>query len=162
MKRIVIVAALAIAVGAAAPAALAAQQPVAANLAGSTQFIAGWCCGDIWGISGSGVVRGIGMVNFSSQYTTAVDPFLTFVEGLGFVPPYGEERELSLTLTAPNGDAVVLTGSAEWSQADPPPPLTWSVASGTGRFAGASGAGTYRVSLDGSNATVTLSGALGR
>jgi hypothetical protein len=161
VKRIVIVAALAIAVGAAAPPALAAQ-PVAANLAGSTQFLAGWCCGEIWGISGTGVVRGVGQVTFSSQYLSGVDPFLTFVPGVGYVPPYLEERSLTLTLTAPNGDALVVSGSTDWSQADPAPPLTWTVVSGTGRFAATSGSGTYQVSLDGANATVTLSGALGR
>jgi hypothetical protein len=161
VKRIVLVAALAIAVGAAAPAASAAQ-PVAANLAGNTQFITGWCCGEIFGISGSGVVRGIGMVTFNSQYLSGVDPFLTFVPGVGYVPPFLEERALSLTLTAPNGDALVVSGSTNWSQADPAPPLTWTVVSGTGRFATVNGSGTYQVSLDGATGTVTLSGALDR
>jgi hypothetical protein len=161
LKRIVLVAALAIAVGAAAPTALAAQ-PVAANLAGSTQFIVGWCCGEIWGVSGSGVVRGIGMVSFQAQYLTGVDPYLTFVPGLGYVPPYGEERALTVTLTTRNGDQLVLAGALiEWSEADPAPPLTWTVVNATGRFAGAAGSGTYDVELDGASATVTLQGALG-
>jgi hypothetical protein len=156
-----VVAALAIAVGVAAPAA-SAEQPAAANLAGSVQLIGGWCCGDVWGISGSGAVRGVGEVTFQSEYTVGIDPFLTLVEGVGYVPPFGEVRALSLTLTTPNGDALVVAGSVEWSQADPAPQLTWSVVSGTGRFAGVTGSGTYVVSLNGATATLTLAGALSK
>jgi hypothetical protein len=146
-----VVAALAIAVGVAAPAA-SAEQPAAANLAGSVQLIGGWCCGDVWGISGSGAVRGVGEVTFQSEYTVGIDPFLTLVKGVGYVPPFGEVH----------GDALVVAGSVEWSQADPAPQLTWSVVSGTGRFAGVTGSGTYQVSLNGAAATVTLAGALSK
>ncbi len=132
LKRFMVVAALALAVGVAAPAA-SATQPAAANLAGSTQLIGGWCCGEVWGISGSGAVRGV-----------------------------GEVRALSLTLTAPNGDTLVVAGSVEWSQAEPAPQLTWSVVSGTGRFAGVTGSGTYQISLNGATATVSLAGALSK
>ena len=161
MKRFMVVAALVLAVGVAAPAASAAQ-PAAANLGGSAQLIGGWCCGEVWGIAGSGAVRGVGEVSFQSEYTIGIDPFLTFVEGVGYVPPFGEVRALNVTLTAPNGDVLVLSGSVEWSQADTAPALTWSVLSGTGRFAGATGSGTYEVSLNGATATVTLAGAVSK
>jgi hypothetical protein len=161
MKRMLLLFSLVLAVGVTAPVAAAARPLAAAHLSGTQQFVVGWCCGEIWDISGHGVLQGIGAVDFDAQYLTGVDPFLTFDPEQGYIRPYGEERQLQLTLTAPNGDALVLAGSTTWSDADPAPPLTWAVVSGTGRFAHLTGSGTYEVALGGSTATLTLGGSLG-
>ena len=71
----------------------------------------------------------------------------------------GSVSELDLTLTAANGDRLVLRGDNQWSTT-PPPALTWEVVSGTGRFSQLSGSGTYEIrrvfASDGQTASVTL------
>jgi hypothetical protein len=160
MKRLIVLVAAAAVVASASATAGAAPRPVAATLDGTATSVAGWCCGRIDGLDGRGVVAGIGAVTFSGSYLHGVDPYVTFVEGQGFTHPYGVVRQLNLTLTAANGDAIVIAGSTRWSEADPQPPLTWAVVSSTGRFAGGSGSGTYDVSIEGSHATITLGGSL--
>jgi len=160
MKRLIVLVAVAAVVASASTTAGAAPRPVAATLDGTATFVVGWCCGSIERLDGRGVVAGIGAMRFTGSYLHAVNPFLTFVEGEGFTHPYGVERQLNLTLTAANGDTVVIAGSTTWSEADPAPPLTWAVVSSTGRFAGGSGSGTYDVRIEGSAVTITLAGSL--
>ena len=72
--------------------------------------------------------------------------------------PAERGTRLSLVFTTPSGDTLTLGG---FQHASVSPPLTWSVVDGTGRFADASGSGTYTFDVafvDGLETTVTLSG----
>jgi len=130
------------------------------TVTGTVTGTEGWCCGTVWSFEGRAAVHSLGMVDFTGSYTSGVDPYLTFVDGQGFVHPYGEIRSLLLTFVARNGDTLVLTAWVEWSEADPAPPLVWTVSQASGRFEGYSGSGTYSVSVDGSTVAISLSGIL--
>lgn len=80
---------------------------------------------------GFGTVSHMGRVSYHFTHCTHVD--LTITEGV-------------LTLTAANGDTLVLHYTAHVTQYTPGDPVAvweqeWSVASGTGRFEGATGSG---------------------
>lgn len=68
---------------------------------------------------------------------------------------------LSLVFTTPSGGTLTLGGFRHASSTGP---LTWTVVDGTGRFADASGSGTYTFDAaflpEGLETTVTLSGTL--
>lgn len=160
MKRIFAIAAVAV-VALTAAVSTAAARPMAGSLSGNVEWVAGWCCGDVWEVSGTGVIRGIGAVTFVADYTVGVDPYYTYLEGVGYVHPYLELRGLQLTITAANGDELRATGASTWSEADPAPPLEWHAVDGAGRFADLSGSGTYELAINGSSATLTLRGVFG-
>jgi hypothetical protein len=160
MKRLIVLAAVAAVIcGYSSARAEATTRPVSATLTGTATLESFWCCGFRVRLDGRGVVRGIGAVTFSGSYMSGSIPTS---------PPYGGEAHLDLTLTAPNGDAIVIAGSivfplGEGRLGDP---LPWSIASSTGRFAQASGSGTYTVRLTRplspttSCVTITLVGSL--
>jgi hypothetical protein len=66
------------------------------------------------------------------------------------------------TLIAANGDALVIEFSGTVQLRDPPDPVifagTWTVIDGTGRFADATGSGTYTGSAVGPAGTLVLVG----
>jgi hypothetical protein len=135
-----------------------ANRPASGTLDGTARLVSLWCCGAQDAIAGSGVIAGVGAVTFSGSS----------LEGGIPVFPGISMSVLDLTLTAANGDQLVLHGDNRWSTMQPPPPLTWAVTTATGRFTGVSGSGTYdiqrRRSTDATTApvTITLHGELDR
>jgi hypothetical protein len=134
MKRLlVLVAVAAVISGYTSAGAQATTRPVSATLNGTATLIGFGHFGISVFLDGRGVVRGIGAVTFSGAWSS----------DSGLFPPFPGTARLDLTLTAANGDAIVLAGVTTWSDANNAPPLTWAVVSGTGRFAQTSGSGTY-------------------
>lgn len=81
--------------------------------------------------AGTGRIAHLGRVDFSLTHCTHVD--FTIMEGV-------------LTISAANGDSLVLTYTGNVTQYEPGDPvalmeLSWAVDSGTGRFANATGSG---------------------
>ena len=81
--------------------------------------------------------------------------------GSGLCGPAEQGTSLFLEFTTPSGDTLTLGGFKHVSVIGP---LTWTVVDGTGRFADASGSGTYTFNAaflpEGLETTVTLSGTL--
>lgn len=131
-----------------------AAAPVQARLSGTIAQIGGTFLSDDATIEGVGTVSGVGRVSFVAYWFSACawrsdDCFTT------------EQVEL----TAQNGDTLTLNGGS--NQRNYPNQLSvlpWSVLDGTGRFASASGSGTFRFNFDviAMTATAAMTGTLSR
>jgi hypothetical protein len=150
------------------PAAVLDAAPSPKSTAINTTFTttvtdtSSWCCGTSWNVRGQATIPSIGRVEITGTYAEGVDPFYTYIDGVGYTEPYGVIRSLGLTITASNG-SLELTGYAEWSQAAAAPVLTWTT-TGSGKLVGSSGSGTYATAgPDGAGRlTITLQGTLAR
>ena len=125
-----------------------------ATLAGTATGGFGWCCGTHIDFQGSGVVMGVGAVEFTGGRRSGCLNPLVFDPTLCF-------RTLDLMLVARNGDRLAIRGNNEWLLQIESPPLvtTWSVdqTNSTGRFADFAASGTYTFTAD-QGVLVTLSG----
>jgi hypothetical protein len=124
-------------------------------LTGTVTATGGWCCGGYWTFQGSAVIPSIGKVGFTATYTAGVIPV--------FVVQPDEVRALVLTLATPDGSTLVLTSRVEWPFVrfdDPGPPLVWTVAQATGRFANYTGTGVYTATAGSTTVSILLSGEL--
>jgi hypothetical protein len=100
---------------------------------------------------GTAVVPAIGRATVTGSISTCNPDYLSAGESCSVATTY-----LDLTLTASNGDTIVLRGQNPAAGT-----LTWSVSSGTGRFATTSGSGTYTFTqLTSEQGTFTLDGTL--
>ena len=92
----------------------------------------------------------------------------TEIQGPSQVDVILGEQSGTSTLTAANGDTLVITfvGTVQLEGPDPEDPVTfdgtWTVIDGTGRFADATGSGTYTGSAAGPAGTLVLIGTVGR
>jgi hypothetical protein len=121
-------------------------------LTGATTGTFGWCCGGIWFFEGNAVIPSIGKVSFNGTYTAGVISPLD--------PQPNELRDLSLTLTTPDGSTLVLTSRLDWLLGGTAPPLAWAVSEATGRFGGYSGTGIYTAAAGATTVSISLSGSL--
>jgi hypothetical protein len=147
---------------------------------------------------GTGCVTGLGCMTTSSHSCLCLTTFVQFEGRTNISPPLGTLafhgdyldgrfcsqvgvdftclvpftyfRSLTLTLSAPNGDRLVLA-EGRFTTTTPPPLFTfganrvqgaWSVdsAKSTGRFTRYTGSGTYTLSYEGHTFTTALAGSL--
>jgi hypothetical protein len=146
------------AISAAAAPASANSAPVRfdATLVATTTGGGGWCCGTFVDFEGTGMIMGVGAVEFTGRRMSGCFPSPPSDTAACF-------RTLDLTLVARNGDTLVIRGNNEWLFPVEPPPqvTTWSVdeASSTGRFVDLAASGTYTfVAEFGVGVVITLSG----
>jgi hypothetical protein len=131
-----------------------AAAPVQATLSASITQSGGTFLSDDATIEGVGTVSGVGRVSFVAYWfsTCAWRSDVCFTT---------EQVEL----TAQNGDTLTLSGgSNERNYPNQLSVLPWSVLGGTGRFASASGNGTFSFNFDviAMTATVAMTGTLSR
>ena len=128
--------------------------PVEATLSGSVTQGGAWCCGQWAMIEGVGTVSAVGRVSFVADWLSGYDRPEIGVPNRCFTT-------VELVLTAMNGDTLTLSGGSDSAN---PLAIPWSVVGGTGRFASASGSGTFNFSLDfpAPPPTIVLTGTLSR
>jgi hypothetical protein len=149
VKSVLALAILVLALATGSTAAHGGVRTFSAELTGVVTSTGGWCCGTTWTFDGRGTVPTLGALSFSGGHDRGVLP--------------GESLEVStvqLILAFRNGDALTLVGRTTWPIGDPAPVLSWSLTGGTGRFASASGSGTYGVDVVDDTVKVTLTGTL--
>jgi hypothetical protein len=126
-----------------------------ASLTGQATGGGGWCCGTFVHFQGSGVVMGVGAVDFTGTYTSGCS--------FSFPPaPAPCFKALDLLLVTRNGDRLAIHGDNQWlSGVDPAPQVTtWSVdeSASTGRLADFTASGTYTFASESSGVLVALVG----
>lgn len=126
-----------------------------ASLTGQATGGGGWCCGSFVHFQGSGVVKGVGAVDFIGTYTSGCS--------LSFPPaPAPCFKALGLLLVTRNGDRLAIHGDNQWLLGvDPVPQVTtWSVdaSASTGRLADFVASGTYTFATESSGVVVALVG----
>jgi hypothetical protein len=144
----------AITVAATHASASAAAPRLDASLTGTATGGGSWCCGSFTEFQGSGVVMGVGAVDFTGTFRAGCDNPLIFDPALCF-------RMLDLLLVARNGDTLAVQGDDRWLLGTAAPQVTtWSVdeTSSTGRFAGFAASGTYVFAVESPGVSITLSG----
>jgi hypothetical protein len=154
-----------------------------ATLAGTGCGVTGLECGSggggscvcffaFWNFAGRTNISSLGSLAFTGSYS---DGYLCSDIGPNFscLVPLTYVRLLTLTLTAPSGDQLVLSENFSsntrpllLSEGDNPVDGAWTVDSalGTGRFAGATGSGTYTLHYEShttfASFTIALDGSL--
>jgi hypothetical protein len=124
-----------------------------ATLTARTTGGSGWCCGRLIEFEGSGVLMGVGAVEFTGRWLSGCSfPFA----------PTPCFRRLDLMLVASNGDRLSIRGNDEWTFPSDPEPtaLMWSTDSvlSSGRLARFVASGTYTVKDEGPGVTISLDG----
>ena len=127
------------ALGFAGATSAAATLPFNVSMTVDAQTLPGGCCStSTASVPTSVVVPGIGRATLTARL---------FVCGVTYCFPNGSSL-LSLRFDTPSGDTLLIFGTGPGSLAVPESAGTWSVSSAsTGRFARASGAGTYTASV---------------
>lgn len=120
--------------------------PVEATLSGSITQSGGFLFTSFARIEGVGTVSAVGRVSFVADWRSGC-----------FRRDCTSEQ---VVLTAKNGDTLMLAGGIDASDSGGLI-VPWSVVGGTGRFASASGNGTFSFNFD-PTATIALTGTLSR
>ena len=128
-----------------------------ATLRGQATGGGGWCCGSFVHFEGSGVVKGVGAVDFTGTYTEGCLNPAVFIGR-----PAPCFKVLNLLLVTHNGDRLAIRGDNQWLLGvDPVPQVTtWSVdeSASTGRLADFVASGTYTFDSEFSGVVVALVG----
>jgi hypothetical protein len=126
-----------------------------ASLRGQATGGGSWCCGSFVEFQGSGVVKGVGAVDFTGSYTSGCLNPLVFDPALCF-------KTLDLRLVTRNGDRLAIHGDNQWRLGIDPAPqeTTWSVdeSASTGRLADLVASGTYTFATESSGIVIALTG----
>ena len=138
---------------AATPApASAASARLDATLTGTVTGGFGLCCSSTVFFAGSGVVMGVGRVEFTGSFASGcLNPFV--------FNPTPCFRILDLLLVSPSGATLAIGGDNRWLFGEPPAQvLTWSVDAtrSTGRFADFEASGTYTFSSPDSAGVIAI------